>query len=127
MERYEMNGGKDGQSDTKLTEQVVVKDHSELGQLHRPSGELHGEDVRRRREAVRRHPEVTPRPGQKTKQKTKQKSEKKRRILDKKAIENQARENKNRYVDNTHGYERRERKELKEHDEKTLHIIGIRT
>ena len=55
----------------QLTEQVVVEDHAELGQLHCPGGELHGEYVRRRSKAVRRHPEVTPSPVQKeTKKKT---------------------------------------------------------
>lgn len=45
-----------------LTEQVVVENHAELGQLHGPGGKLHGEHVRGRRETVRRHPEVTPGP-----------------------------------------------------------------
>lgn len=44
--------------ETALTKQVVVEDHSELGQLHGPGSKLHCQHVTGCRETVSRHPEV---------------------------------------------------------------------
>lgn len=44
----------------RLTQKVVVEDHSKLGQLHRACCKFHGQHVPRRGKAVSCHPEVAP-------------------------------------------------------------------